>query len=64
LVGKNSSITALITQIIKLNFLVEDGKNLINLAKNKTQGSKGVKWLRIAGAMEADQQGNGSDFST
>jgi hypothetical protein len=42
---------------------VEDGKNLINLAKKKTQGSKGVKWFRIAGAMEADKQGNGQDFS-
>jgi hypothetical protein len=62
LVGKNSSITALITQTIKLNFLVEDGKNLINLTKRKTQSSKGVKWFRIAGAMEADKQGNGQDF--
>jgi hypothetical protein len=62
LVGKNSSIAALITQTIKLNFLVEDGKNLTNLAKRKTLGSKGVKWFRIAGAMEADKQGNGQDF--
>jgi hypothetical protein len=64
LVGKNSSITALITQTIKLNFPVEDDKNLINLDKKNIQGSKGVKWFRIAGAMEADKQGNGSDFST
>ena len=63
MVGKNSSITALITQTIKLNFPVEDDKNLINLDKRKTQGSKGVKWFRIAGAMEADKQGNGQDFS-
>jgi hypothetical protein len=63
LVGENSSITALITQTIKLNFLVDDDKNLINLAKKKTQGSKGVKWFRIAGAMEVDRQGNGQDFS-
>ena len=63
MVGENSSITALITQTIKLNFLVEDDKNLINLDKRKTQGSKGVKWFRIAGAMEADKQGNGQDFS-
>jgi len=41
---------------------VEDGKNLTNLAKRKTLGSKGVKWFRIAGAMEADKQGNGQDF--
>jgi len=53
-VHKNSSITALITQTIKLNFLVDDGKNLINLDKKKTLGSKGFKWFRIAGAMEAD----------
>jgi len=64
LVGENSSITALITQTIKLNFLVDDGKNLINLDKKKTLDSKGFKWFRIAGAMEADKQGNGSDFST
>jgi hypothetical protein len=63
LVGENSSITALITQTIKLNFLVDDDKNLINLDKRKTQGSKGVKWFRIAGAMEVDRQGNGQDFS-
>jgi hypothetical protein len=62
LVGKNSSITALIPQTIKLNFPVEDDKNLINLDKKKTLGRKGVKWFRIAGAMEADKQGNGSDF--
>jgi hypothetical protein len=37
---------------------VEDDKNLINLVKKKIQGSKGVKWFRIAGAMEADKQGN------
>ncbi|GBE98881.1 hypothetical protein NIES298_31290 [Microcystis aeruginosa NIES-298] len=54
MVGENSSITALITQTIKLNFLVENGKNLTNLAKRKTPGSKGVKWFRIAGVMEAD----------
>jgi len=54
LVGENSSITALITQTIKLNFLVENGKNLINLTKRKTQGSKGVKWVRIAGDVEVD----------
>ena len=63
MVEKNSSITALITQTIKLNFLVEDDKNLINLDQRKTQGSKGVKWFRIAGAMKADKQGNGQDFS-
>ena len=56
-------MTALITQTIKLNFLVENGKNLINLVKRKIQGSKGVKWFRIAGAMEVDKQGNGQDFS-
>jgi hypothetical protein len=33
---------------------VEDDKNLINLAKRKTQGSQGVKWFRIAGDVEAD----------
>jgi hypothetical protein len=64
LVSKNSSITGLITRTIKLNFPVENGKNLINLAKKKSQGRKSVKWFRIAGAMEADKQGNGSDFST
>jgi hypothetical protein len=58
LVSKNSSITGLITRTIKLNFPVENGKNLINLVKKKIQGSKGVKWFRIAGAMEADKQGN------
>ncbi|MFB2807406.1 MULTISPECIES: hypothetical protein [Microcystis] len=62
MVGKNSSITALITQTIKLNFPVEDGKNLINFAKEKTQGRKGVKWFRIAADVEADKQGNGQDF--
>jgi hypothetical protein len=62
LVGENSSTAGLITRTIKLNFPVEDGKNLINLHKKKTQGSKGVKCLRIAGAMEADKQGNGQDF--